>query len=382
MSKIKEFALLHVFFCVTFIVSGLFVNLLQLVLFILLSRINRTLYRKLNYYLVYTVYAQLLFLADWWGASTLNIFCAPEVFTELSNEHAVILMNHHYELDWLYGWMVGDRAQLLGNCRVYVKKMLQYVPIIGWAWKLSDVIFLERNWEKDKENLGRKLNELVMYPSPVWILLFPEGTRMSPEKLAASQEFSRSRPGLPVLQHHLMPRTKGFSFTVSKLDRARISRVYDVTLVAGSEGTAPPTLTSILYGKPTVANMYIRQFELSDIPKDEAGSAAWLINLFKEKDALKESFMKTGCFSETSGAPKYKPIEAKRRVYSLLVICVLNLLVNLPILYFLVAGGIVIRAVLMVVLLLAWIAMNRLVNITKISKSSEYGKKPDDKKTQ
>ncbi len=32
--------------------------------------------------------------------------------------------------------------------RVYVKKMLQYVPIIGWAWKLSDVIFLERNWEK------------------------------------------------------------------------------------------------------------------------------------------------------------------------------------------------------------------------------------------
>ena len=45
---------------------------------------------------------------------------------------------------------------------------------------------------------------------------------------------------------------------VSKLDRARISRVYDVTLVAGSEGTAPPTLTSILYGKPTVANMYIR----------------------------------------------------------------------------------------------------------------------------
>ena len=186
-------------------------------------------------------------------------------------------MNHHYELDWLYGWMVGDRAKLLGNCRsfflshtplslsqsgsffislfsqalsvsidiyssvvrvrghmcidgalvqwsvcylrkfflnlfespplyvsfflfislfrylcfllslsftlflsiflsissslcfsfsfsvslsrkkkplncfifrVYVKKMLQYVPIIGWAWKLSDVVFLERNWEK------------------------------------------------------------------------------------------------------------------------------------------------------------------------------------------------------------------------------------------
>ena len=33
-------------------------------------------------------------------------------------------------------------------CRVYVKKMLKYVPIIGWAWGFSDVAFLERNWEK------------------------------------------------------------------------------------------------------------------------------------------------------------------------------------------------------------------------------------------
>jgi len=385
MAKIKELTLLHVFFCVTFLVSGLIINLIQLILFLLLSKVNKKLYRQCNYYLVYGMYSQLLFLADWWGASELNIFCAPEltkVFTELSEEHAVILMNHHYELDWLYGWMVGDRAKLLGNCRVYVKKMLQYVPIIGWAWKLSDVVFLERNWEKDKENLGRKLNELVKYPSPVWILLFPEGTRLSPEKLHASQEFSRSRPGLPVLQHHLMPRTKGFSFTVSKLDPALISRVYDVTLVAGTGDSAPPTLTSVLSGKRTVANMYIRKFDLSDIPKDEEGSAAWLINLFKEKDALKESFLNTGCFSETSGLPKYKPVQSKPRIYSLLVICVLNLVVNLPVLYCLYAGSFYTRLVVLLVLGLAWLAMQRLVNITKISKSSEYGMKPETKKAQ
>ena len=62
--------------------------------------------------------------------------------------------------------MVGDRGSVLGNCRVYVKKMLKqvsfhltlksvpvscrYVPILGWAWGLSDTIFLERNWEKDQ----------------------------------------------------------------------------------------------------------------------------------------------------------------------------------------------------------------------------------------
>ena len=35
----------------------------------------------------------------------------------MGGEHAVILMNHHYELDWLYGWMVADRANILGNGR-------------------------------------------------------------------------------------------------------------------------------------------------------------------------------------------------------------------------------------------------------------------------
>ena len=65
---------------------------------------------------------------------------------------------------------------------------------------------------QDKDNLAVKLNELLDYPSPVWVLLYPEGTRLSPEKLAASQEFAASR-NLPILNHHLVPRTKGFSFT-------------------------------------------------------------------------------------------------------------------------------------------------------------------------
>ena len=32
------------------------------------------------------------------------------------------------ELDWLFGWMVADRCSVLGNGRVFVKKMLKYVP--------------------------------------------------------------------------------------------------------------------------------------------------------------------------------------------------------------------------------------------------------------
>lgn len=374
----KEVTLIHVLLCISFIVSGLLVNLVQLILFLTLANINQSLYRRINYYLIYLIYCQLLALVDWWGPASLTMYCDPDslqMFEEFRKEHAVVLMNHHYELDWLYGWMVGDRAGVLGNCRVYMKKILQYVPILGWAWKLSDVIFLERNWEKDKDHLATKLNQLLDYPSPMWILLFPEGTRFSKEKYAASLEFSTSR-GLPPLKHHLVPRTKGFSFTVSRLDPSRISALYDVTLVAGMDDSAPPTLTSVLYGKVTKASMYIRKFPLKDIPKDEAGSAAWLMNLFQEKDQLKESFLQTGCFSELSGFPKYQPIVKKSRVYSLIITIIMNICVIGPLLYFIISGGLYTRLIVVVLLLLAWLAMHRLVNMTKISKSSEYGKSP------
>lgn len=381
--NLREITLIHVLLCVTFIVSGLFVNLIQLILYLLLSKFNKRLYRRINYCLVYCIYSQLLFLADWWAPASLNVYCHPDlrkVFERLADEHAVILMNHHYELDWLYGWMVGDRSHVLGNCRVYVKKMLKYVPVIGWAWRLSDIVFLERNWEKDKDNLAVKLNELLDYPSPVWILLFPEGTRFSEEKHKASQEFAESR-GLPNLNYHLIPRTKGFTFTVSRLDPERISKVYDVTLVAGGEQSAPPTLTSVLEGRRTEANMYIREYSLQDIPKDDEGSSKWLMNLFKEKDLLKESFIKTGCFSELSGLPKYEPIQKKGRIYSLLISITFNCCVLIPLLSLLICGSPLLRICLVVFLLLAWFGMRRLVNITKISKSSSYGtRSPEHKK--
>jgi lysophosphatidic acid acyltransferase/lysophosphatidylinositol acyltransferase len=43
------------------------------------------------------------------------------------------------------------------------------------------------------------------------LLLFPEGTRFTPEKHAAAVEFARSK-GLPVFKHLLVPRAKGFHF--------------------------------------------------------------------------------------------------------------------------------------------------------------------------
>ena len=124
--------------------------------------------------------------------------------------------------------MVADRCSVLGNGRVFVKKMLKYVPgmwltilsvfvlvgidfrffnffsffstVVGWAWNFSDVAFLERNLEKDEETMTKNIQSLGDYPDPVWLLIFAEGTRLNPEKLEASRDFARKR-GYPVLRH-------------------------------------------------------------------------------------------------------------------------------------------------------------------------------------
>jgi len=48
------------------------------------------------------------------------------------------------------------------------------------------------------------------------LLLFCEGTRFTEAKHAASMEVARQK-GLPLLKHHLLPRTKGFVHSVNGL---------------------------------------------------------------------------------------------------------------------------------------------------------------------
>lgn len=58
------------------------------------------------------------------------------------------------------------------NCKAYVKKSLQYVPILGWAWRFAEYIFMERNWEKDKEVITFQIKELVNYPDSISVRIF------------------------------------------------------------------------------------------------------------------------------------------------------------------------------------------------------------------
>lgn len=56
-----------------------------------------------------------------------------------------------------------------------------------------------------KTQLG--LQRLKDFPRPFWLALFVEGTRFTPAKLLAAQEYAASQ-GLPTPRNVLIPRTK------------------------------------------------------------------------------------------------------------------------------------------------------------------------------
>jgi lysophosphatidic acid acyltransferase/lysophosphatidylinositol acyltransferase len=103
------------------ICDGMVINLLQLLLRLTVRPFNPVLFRKLNYYLIYTSWSQLVAMGEHWGNCRLTIHYADEQSRRLfGKEHCLTLMNHRYEVDWLYCWMVMDKFGCLAvsilNC--------------------------------------------------------------------------------------------------------------------------------------------------------------------------------------------------------------------------------------------------------------------------
>jgi lysophosphatidic acid acyltransferase/lysophosphatidylinositol acyltransferase len=54
------------------------------------------------------------FLAEWWSSSTCTIYTDDQTWEKLGSEHAVLLLNHSYEVDWLFSWFFCEHVRMLG----------------------------------------------------------------------------------------------------------------------------------------------------------------------------------------------------------------------------------------------------------------------------
>uniref|UniRef100_A0A804L7U8 1-acylglycerol-3-phosphate O-acyltransferase n=1 Tax=Musa acuminata subsp. malaccensis TaxID=214687 RepID=A0A804L7U8_MUSAM len=308
-----------------FLLSGLIVNLVQAIFFITIRPFSKSLYRRINRVVAELLWLQVIWLVDWWAGVKkmrslrerqlayeieVQLFADSKTYALMGKEHALVISNHKSDIDWLVGWILSQRSGCLGSTLAVMKKSSKFLPVIGWSMWFTEYLFLERSWTKDESTLKSGLQQLKDFPRPFWLALFVEGTRFTPAKLLAAQEYATSQ-GLPIPRNVLIPRTKGFVSAVSIM-RSFVPAIYDVTVAIPSD-QPPPTMFRILKGQSSVVHVHIKRHEMTDLPETDEGVSQWCKDIFVAKDALLDKHKSEGTFG-------VEPRQLGQPIKSLLVV--------------------------------------------------------------
>jgi len=208
-----------------------------------------------------------------------------------SNENALVLANHQDMPDIVALMILARSKRRLGDLKFFVKQALKWVPGVGWGMQFISCPFVRRDWTTDRERIRRTFDTLVREGIPVWLVSFAEGTRSTPDKLRESAEWALAN-GIEATRHVLVPRSKGFAATIEGLG-SHLHAVYDVT-IGYVDGV--PTLWQYITGSVKRIHVHVRRFPIESLPKLEHELRDWLIDCYREKDALLEHYYSTGAF--------------------------------------------------------------------------------------
>ncbi|CAJ1967528.1 unnamed protein product [Sphenostylis stenocarpa] len=290
-----------------FFASGLIVNLIQALCYVVVRPLSKNLYRRMNRVVAELLWLELVWIIDWWAGVKVQVFTDSETFRLMGKEHALVISNHRSDIDWLVGWVLAQRSGCLGSTLAVMKKSSKFLPVIGWSMWFSEYLFLERSWAKDESTLKSGLQQLRDFPLPFWLALFVEGTRFTQAKLLAAQEYATSA-GLPIPRNVLIPRTKGFVSAVNHM-RSFVPAIYDVTLAIPKSSPAP-TMLRLFRGKSSVVHVHIKRHLMKDLPAEDEAVAQWCRDIFVAKDALLDKHIAEDKFSDQELQDTGRPIKS------------------------------------------------------------------------
>ncbi|MBC7662009.1 MAG: 1-acylglycerol-3-phosphate O-acyltransferase [Chitinophagaceae bacterium] len=253
----------------------LLVNAMQMIS-ILWLYVSPSLFRRYNSFWADTYWSFVVWLARNMGGFRVSFESDPLP----PGENAIILSNHQSAVDIVVQLAFGQNFGRLGDMKFFAKDVLKYIPGPGWGMVFLDCIFMKRDWTRDRANVVRQLHKFKEAGAPIWVNLYPEGTRLKPSKLKAAQEFARAQ-NLPVPRNVLIPRIKGFLATVEGLE-GYVEAIYDLT-IAYPNGH-PPTLWELLSAKGQDVKVEIKRYSVKDIPASPEQRAQWLMDLYQAKD--------------------------------------------------------------------------------------------------
>lgn len=140
--SLKQWTFFHLCITATFLISGFIISLIQGFLYFFLRILNKNLYRRINYYIFYSIYSckfhtvfnfkllifkrhfwiiDILFLIEWWSYSSLTVYANKEDFHNFfGKEHAFVIINHYYLIDWMVIFYFGDGVKIVGVSNIYL----------------------------------------------------------------------------------------------------------------------------------------------------------------------------------------------------------------------------------------------------------------------
>jgi len=200
------------------------------------------------------------------------------------NDSSLFFMNHRSSIDYLFFTSLISELGDPSKIKIVMKSILRFAPGLGPVCYINDFPFLKRDYASDQKylkNLGKKLVDSN-------VLIFPEGTRYSEEKLLESNNYSKKK-NYPEYKHVLLPKTKG-SFLIYKtmLENKSIDFIYDLTIdfEGVKKGKKHDAYSLIFKNDIKSVHIHCRKIPINEIPTDENDFRIWMHDLYKSKDML------------------------------------------------------------------------------------------------
>jgi len=212
-------------------------------------------------------------------------------------ESAILISNHPTRLDWMFLWMFIYRLGALRMEKIILKASLKNVFGFGWAMQAFHYVFLQRKWEDDQSIMKQTFAYFRSLRTPIQILLYPEGSDLSPSNKEKDQTFSREKK-IEVFEHLLHVRTKGWELLLEEL-RGNVSAVYDITVAYPD--VLPQTEQFLLSGNmPKHIHIHVQRYSISALPKQLSQCSQWLQERWSEKESRLKQFYATANRAERS----------------------------------------------------------------------------------
>ncbi|XP_059992373.1 1-acyl-sn-glycerol-3-phosphate acyltransferase epsilon isoform X3 [Lagenorhynchus albirostris] len=176
-----------------------------------------------------------------------------------NKENIIYLANHQSTVDWIVADMLAIRQNALGHVRYVLKDGLKWLPLYGCYFSQHGGIYVKRSAKFNEKEMRKKLQSYINAGAPMYLVIFPEGTRYNPELtkvISASQTFAAQEVA------------------------------FEGTVDDKGQRKEAPSMAEFLCKECPKIHIHIDRIDKKDVPEEQVYMKRWLHERFEIKDKL------------------------------------------------------------------------------------------------